>query len=166
MTDSDRAALRECPFCGDAPAIAELGGGHWIQCEGCFAHGPDENTVAEAIAAWNTRTPGYAAGVEAAAKELDRAAEDEHDDDDPVIKSFAIDLAAIIRALAPAEPVGTDRIAFEAWLRTDGGKRAVEQVLLACDVLLEPPFAGTIERVKSSLWWAYVHGWNQSKEAK
>lgn len=64
------------------------------------------------------------------------------------------------------EPVGTDRIAFEAWLRTDGGKRAVEQIFRVFGYLQYDASPDDIEAIRSSLWWAYVHGWNQSKEAK
>lgn len=59
--------------------------------------------------------------------------------------------------LAPAnEPIGTDRAAFEAWLATDGGRRAVEQI---CDAFGVHRYFGDNERIRSSLWWAFVHGW-------
>lgn len=54
-------------------------------------------------------------------------------------------------------PVGTDRIAFEAWLRTDGGKRAVSQIGAAYSRTDKTRVA---DAIRSSLWWSYVHGWN------
>lgn len=60
------------------------------------------------------------------------------------------------------EPTGTDRAAFEAWLATDGGKRAVRQIVAA---LIGDPNRHTLPEaarmvIKSSLWDAYVHAWH------
>lgn len=76
MTDSDRAALRECPFCNEHagvvavkvppgyPAFTTL---HFVRCNGCGVSTQQFTSRSMAITAWNTRAPGYAAGVEIAA---------------------------------------------------------------------------------------------------
>lgn len=58
--------------------------------------------------------------------------------------------------------VGTDRIAFEAWLRTDGGKRAVEQIFGAFEMTDYPITVD--DAIRSSLWWAYVHGYHAARK--
>jgi Lar family restriction alleviation protein len=62
--------LKPCPFCGGKPSVQADGGCHnYVLCDGCFAESP-AGAVAEAIAAWNTRTPQPtdAASTEAHAK--------------------------------------------------------------------------------------------------
>lgn len=60
--------LKACPFCanetddrGYGVLVCETraGGHHWweVQCQQCEASGPAKDTEAEAIAAWNERTP-------------------------------------------------------------------------------------------------------------
>lgn len=64
--------LRECPFCGQAPSVYEQGGGrldgsprfYTIACWNVYclyrpSPGHASGTEAEAIAAWNTRSPGW-----------------------------------------------------------------------------------------------------------
>lgn len=118
MTDPQRladATLLPCPW-GNAthhvrPTVVAVSGKsreqHCVTCDNCLSSGPIRETRADAIAAWNTRSStaaleiGRAMGREEAAKELDAAAKAETDDDDPVIKQFATDYAAIIRSAAP-----------------------------------------------------------------
>ena len=64
MTEHTRPPVMEpCPFCGGEaqPALVQAGGIEWAQVEcvsrGCGASGPTPATEAEAIAAWNRRTP-------------------------------------------------------------------------------------------------------------
>lgn len=54
-------ALLPCPFCGGEAAVESPTCGYRVQCveDGCYTAGPwpDDCTEAEAITAWNTRTP-------------------------------------------------------------------------------------------------------------
>jgi Lar family restriction alleviation protein len=57
--------LKPCPFCGSN--IVLTGGKEYgiaVFCKNCFSDGPVEDSDAEAITAWNTRTPseGYNEG--------------------------------------------------------------------------------------------------------
>src|SRR4051812_32991349 len=58
MTSQDRELL-PCPFDGcDGRAAIDYDAGYYAACRKCKARGPRvENTVAEAIAAWNRRSP-------------------------------------------------------------------------------------------------------------
>ena len=66
MTDQNTAlALEPCPFCGAAAKHVERSNPmskwrHSIDCTKCGMSGPVEATKAEAITAWNTRTPAPA----------------------------------------------------------------------------------------------------------
>jgi hypothetical protein len=71
-------ALLPCPFCGgEASYQWHASPECWIECQKCFAVGPnDENTTTDQhVAAWNTRTTpparSYADGVEDAAKAVE-----------------------------------------------------------------------------------------------
>jgi Lar family restriction alleviation protein len=48
--------LKPCPFCGGAATIVHPMA--FVEC-GCTAYGPDANTKAGAIAAWNRRADGW-----------------------------------------------------------------------------------------------------------
>jgi Lar family restriction alleviation protein len=60
-----RDPLKPCPFCGEAGQVEQQGGGpmssslDWfcVRCPECDAHTDGGRTEAEAIAAWNRRTP-------------------------------------------------------------------------------------------------------------
>lgn len=45
-----------CPFCGRSAGLNRWGADWWVEC-GCGSSGPHRWIVAEAIAAWNRRTP-------------------------------------------------------------------------------------------------------------
>jgi len=51
--------LKQCPFCGGDGGVLSYCQGEWhnVQCIECGMITSDELTKAEAIAAWNTRTP-------------------------------------------------------------------------------------------------------------
>lgn len=49
--------LLSCPFCGGAATVRGYSGLFWGRCGRCDTNGPPKTTEAEAIAAWNTRTP-------------------------------------------------------------------------------------------------------------
>ncbi len=52
MTDE----LKPCPFCGGEALIdGDLLGASWVICRECGASGAQEDSDAEAIAAWNRR---------------------------------------------------------------------------------------------------------------
>lgn len=48
--------LKPCPFCGREKLIRVTVKTCFIVCEGCETQGPVENTLDDAIEAWNTRT--------------------------------------------------------------------------------------------------------------
>ena len=53
--------LLPCPFCGwGKPDVQHMDGCYNVDCPDCCAAGPIEDTRAEAIAAWNTRTTAQA----------------------------------------------------------------------------------------------------------
>lgn len=63
MTDRERervsapqSELLPCPFCGDSALLQGLGA-HNVICTNCNVLTPDFDTAAEAIAAWNRRSP-------------------------------------------------------------------------------------------------------------
>jgi Lar family restriction alleviation protein len=51
--------LKPCPWCGGEVVMPRNIGAafHWVDCVECLADGPKTATRAEAIAAWNRRTP-------------------------------------------------------------------------------------------------------------
>lgn len=59
MTKPQGEALKACPFCGSERVTVErvLATERMAMCDKCLSTGPEGKTVAEAIAAWNTRTP-------------------------------------------------------------------------------------------------------------
>ena len=64
--------LLPCPFCGGAARLVNYNGIHYVDCDKCSIQpGNDSLSSKEvAVAAWNRRapSPGYLAGIEAAAK--------------------------------------------------------------------------------------------------
>ncbi|WP_419720762.1 Lar family restriction alleviation protein [Phenylobacterium aquaticum] len=52
-----RAALLPCPFCGErqTSTIASDVDCYFVRCEDCLAEGPPEDTLDEAMVAWNAR---------------------------------------------------------------------------------------------------------------
>jgi Lar family restriction alleviation protein len=73
--------LKPCPFCQSAGVslsystdpTGETINGRFVECESCAANGPVCGTEAEAITAWNTRTPN------SVITELVEAARDAHE---------------------------------------------------------------------------------------
>jgi Lar family restriction alleviation protein len=50
--------LKPCPFCGGSNVSTyEVKGSYSTLCVGCGGEGPEEDSEAEAIAAWNRRSP-------------------------------------------------------------------------------------------------------------
>lgn len=108
MTDQHKTPspeLEPCPFCGDAPEpvpqngytasmISESGYKVFVWCANCDGDGPERHTHAEAITAWNTRSPQVsptASGEGCAAREPSPAA--------------GVKLEAILGALASGEAI-------------------------------------------------------------
>lgn len=58
-TPSDKALAQACPFCGfDKPDVRDnRTDAFWVDCPVCGAETTGFDTPAEAIAAWNRRTP-------------------------------------------------------------------------------------------------------------
>lgn len=62
---TQKAQLKACPFCGGKASLFEREftdheadyGNAYVWCETCLAENPYCQNAAEAIAAWNTRTP-------------------------------------------------------------------------------------------------------------
>lgn len=48
--------LKGCPFCGHKKPRYHNTGVHWFGCDACQCEGPMQSTMAEARAAWNTRS--------------------------------------------------------------------------------------------------------------
>jgi Lar family restriction alleviation protein len=61
MTEQIKDALRECPFCGNAPQTKEWQQGNHIAmriwCDECSVETRVQAVKQRAIAAWNTRAP-------------------------------------------------------------------------------------------------------------
>ena len=52
----DQEELKPCPFCGEKQRFIQKGVVYaWIMCGGCYASGPDRETLELAIKAWNER---------------------------------------------------------------------------------------------------------------
>lgn len=69
MTDRELVEPMPCPWCGDAkPGVLESCGDPFVMCPStaCNANGPECETRAEAIAAWNRVCANAARGAEVA----------------------------------------------------------------------------------------------------
>ena len=68
MTEQENVQLLPCPFCGSETDILTAAGNicdYWITCANCGADGAWKDTMAESIAAWNTRHTATAEALEA-----------------------------------------------------------------------------------------------------
>jgi Lar family restriction alleviation protein len=67
--------LKACPFCGssDVHIVKDNYGNSlwWVACYNCGAESKPHKSIAEAVEAWNRRTPDLSAALEALAVEVD-----------------------------------------------------------------------------------------------
>ena len=71
-TPEEKLKLADCPFCGEPP-FAPIYDDHpinkWLViCDECETEGPHKHTEAEAITAWNRRSPFRREVLEEAAR--------------------------------------------------------------------------------------------------
>ncbi|MFC7378214.1 hypothetical protein [Brevundimonas sp. GCM10030266] len=124
MTDQPTVgvALKPCPFDeGSAIIVVKPLGDGWPdlfqgQCQSCGAESAPCNSDADAVTAWNTRTP--ASGAVEAARKIGRwidAGMPDHSDDTPTREALKRDLRAVLAALtSEPEAEGADMRPVEA----------------------------------------------------